>query len=69
MAFPRSVSLWGNAMGPRALWTFLRGMWLLAGMENCGFGSEEVELAVLRRRLLFVGLLGPGFKSWWLLWA
>lgn len=36
---PCLSDIWGNAMGPQALWTFLGGLWLLAGMENCGFGQ------------------------------
>lgn len=31
--------IWGNAMGLRALWTFLGGLWLLAGMEKGGSGQ------------------------------
>ena len=50
-------------MGLRALWAFLGDLWLLAGMENGGFGQREGELAVLRRRLCY-------FRAdWWLLWA
>lgn len=45
---------WENAMGPRALWTFLGGLRLLAGMQ--GLGQGEVWLAAPRRRL-------------WCLWA
>lgn len=49
---------WGNAMGPRALWTFLGGLWLLAGMQGWGFGQDEVWLAVLKRRLWWLGADG-----------
>lgn len=38
---------WENAMGPQALWTFLGGLWLLAGMQ--GLGQGEVWPAVPRR--------------------
>lgn len=46
---------WGNAMGPRALWTFLGGLWLLAGMQGWGLRQDEVWLAVPKRRLWGLG--------------